>query len=70
MASPIACLPNSFSNPSLQALVKPSESDVQLVVRLQDGSALQLPASGCHLQNERDDTLDDLVRSDFLHEPG
>eukprot|EP00887_Chlorella_sp_A99_P002927 scaffold24.g2927.t1 len=29
-----------------------------------------VPASECCLQNERDDTVDDLVRSDFLHEPG
>ena len=24
----------------------------------------------CHLVNERDDTLDDLVKSDYLHEAG
>lgn len=27
-------------------------------------------ASSSALQNERDDTVDDLVKSDFLHEPG
>ena len=26
--------------------------------------------AGCLVQNERDDTVDDLVKSDFLHEPG
>jgi myosin-5 len=31
---------------------------------------IEAQASQCCLQNERDDTVDDLVRSDFLHEPG
>lgn len=29
-----------------------------------------LHISDCPLRNERDDTVDDLVKSDFLHEPG
>ena len=41
-----------------------------LEARTQDGTLLQLPATECCLQNERDDTVDDLVKSDFLHEPG
>ena len=32
--------------------------------------SVEVLASDCHLQNERDDTVDDLVRSDHLHEPG
>lgn len=39
-------------------------------MRTADGAALRLPAGECCLQNERDDTVDDLVKSDFLHEPG
>ena len=35
-----------------------------------DAGILTLPPAECPLQNERDDTVDDLVKSDFLHEPG
>ena len=31
---------------------------------------MSLPSSECPLQNETDDTVDDLVKSDYLHEPG
>jgi hypothetical protein len=46
------------------------KGDVALSIRLEDGSLVEAPAAQCCLQNERDDTVDDLVRSDFLHEPG
>lgn len=35
-----------------------------------DGTLTNMPAHACPLRNERDDTIDDLVKSDFLHEPG
>lgn len=41
-----------------------------LVVETEDGVVAHVPATACHLQNERDDIVDDLIRSDFLHEPG
>jgi hypothetical protein len=41
-----------------------------LEVELEDGSIATFALSDCPLQNERDDTVDDLVKSDFLHEPG
>ncbi|KAK9837064.1 hypothetical protein WJX84_005883 [Apatococcus fuscideae] len=44
----------------------------ELVLEVQTeevGTAQYYPAE-CPLQNERDDTVDDLVKSDFLHEPG
>ena len=42
-----------------------------LTVETEDGRTLSgVPESDCPLQNSRDDTLDDLVRADFLHEPG
>lgn len=42
-----------------------------LTVETEDGRTLEgVPESDCPLQNSRDDTLDDLVRADFLHEPG
>jgi myosin-5 len=45
-------------------------SECVLVVETEDGVVAQVPAAACHLQNERDDIVDDLIRSDFLHEPG
>ena len=39
-------------------------------VQTEENHNLALKASDCPLQNERDDTVDDLVKSDFLHEPG
>ena len=47
-----------------------SSNEFMLAVRSEDGAVIQAIASECYLQNERDDTVDDLVRSDFLHEPG
>jgi len=41
-----------------------------LDVRFEKVGLVTIKASECFLQNERDDTVDDLVRSDFLHEPG
>ena len=35
-----------------------------------DGWAAPVSLAVCHLVNERDDTLDDLVKSDYLHEAG
>ncbi len=35
-----------------------------------DAGIQTLTPGECPLQNERDDTVDDLVKSDFLHEPG
>jgi myosin V len=43
---------------------------VCLSVLTEDSAICQATASECYLQNERDDTVDDLVRSDHLHEPG
>ena len=39
-------------------------------IQKEDGSTVALSSAECPLQNERDDTVDDLVKSDFLHEPG
>lgn len=48
-----------------------SLSSRTLTVETEDGRTLAgVPESDCPLQNSRDDTLDDLVRADFLHEPG
>ena len=41
-----------------------------LEVQTEDGGTAQYYPAECPLQNERDDTVDDLVKSDFLHEPG
>ena len=41
-----------------------------LGVEAEGGWAAEVPAHSCHLVNERDDTLDDLVKSDYLHEAG
>ena len=48
-----------------------NSSSRSLTVETEDGRTLAgVPESDCPLQNSRDDTLDDLVRADFLHEPG
>ena len=39
-------------------------------VQTEEGARLSVAALECPPQNERDDTVDDLVKSDFLHEPG
>jgi myosin-5 len=59
-----------FSPKFLQSIAKRTEDDAVLSVRTEDGALIETQASECCLQNERDDTVDDLVRSDFLHEPG
>lgn len=41
-----------------------------LLVRTEEGHEHKMRPSELPLQNERDDTVDDLVKSDFLHEPG
>jgi len=43
---------------------------VVVLVKFENGEASIVKAADCFLQNERDDNVDDLVRSDFLHEPG
>lgn len=48
---------------------KIASGDVVLDVQTESGTLSLTPAE-CPLQNERDDTVDDLVKSDFLHEPG
>ena len=58
----------------MQGVSDSSGDDMVLDVLLTDpessGKRVKALASECHLQNERDDTVDDLVRSDHLHEPG
>lgn len=41
-----------------------------LEVVTEEGATHVLAPADAPLQNERDDTVDDLVKSDFLHEPG
>ena len=41
-----------------------------VAVLAEAGWTAELAAGECHVQNERDDTLDDLVKSDYLHEAG
>ncbi|KDD74293.1 myosin head (motor domain) protein, partial [Helicosporidium sp. ATCC 50920] len=49
-----------------------SRQNGQLVLEVacEDGARRATPESSACMQNERDDTVDDLTRSDFLHEPG
>lgn len=47
-----------------------TDDEVMLSIILENGETKQYRAAECFLQNEKDDTVDDLVRSDFLHEPG
>ncbi|PSC74954.1 Myosin-J heavy chain isoform A [Micractinium conductrix] len=55
----------------VEAVHKQPDGEPLLDVRTEEGQQVDgLPASDCFLQNERDDTVDDLVKSDFLHEPG
>ncbi|KAI3425379.1 hypothetical protein D9Q98_009143 [Chlorella vulgaris] len=49
---------------------QPSGEPLLDVVTEDEQEMAGLPAGSCCLQNERDDTVDDLVKSDFLHEPG
>ena len=41
-----------------------------LAVEAEAGWAAAVAPGACHLANDRDDTLDDLVKSDYLHEAG
>ena len=41
-----------------------------VAVRAEAGWTAEVAVGDCHVQNERDDTLDDLVKSDYLHEAG
>lgn len=43
---------------------------VAVLVKFENGEISMVKAAECFLQNDRDDNVDDLVRSDFLHEPG
>ena len=46
------------------------DSGRSVLVKAEVGWEAELLAGDCHVQNERDDTLDDLVKSDYLHEAG
>lgn len=47
------------------------QEDTRLVlVKADAGWEAELAAADCHVQNDRDDALDDLVKSDYLHEAG
>lgn len=54
--------------PASSALGSPRKADAGNEAG--SGRVVHVPASEACLQNERDDTVDDLVRSDHLHEPG
>ncbi|KAL4419268.1 hypothetical protein ABPG77_004826 [Micractinium sp. CCAP 211/92] len=55
----------------VQAVHKQADGEPLVDVVTEEGQEVAgLPAGDCCLQNERDDTVDDLVKSDFLHEPG
>eukprot|EP01025_Chloroclados_australasicus_P040985 TRINITY_DN4316_c0_g2_i1.p1 TRINITY_DN4316_c0_g2~~TRINITY_DN4316_c0_g2_i1.p1 ORF type:complete len:1132 (-),score=113.18 TRINITY_DN4316_c0_g2_i1:883-4278(-) len=41
-----------------------------LTIKLEDGTYWQVDSELCYLKNEHDVDVDDLVKSDFLHEPG
>ncbi|KAH7619484.1 hypothetical protein Ndes2526B_g06464 [Nannochloris sp. 'desiccata'] len=60
----------SWRRGTVNSIAKRTEDDAVLSIRTEDGALIESQASECCLQNERDDTVDDLVRSDFLHEPG
>lgn len=47
-----------------------STGNIILAVRTEEGAERIFKPTDLPLQNERDDTVDDLVKSDFLHEPG
>ena len=52
------------------AVGKNAAKETVLTVQTEEGATHELKPADCPLQNERDDTVDDLVKSDFLHEPG
>lgn len=41
-----------------------------VLVKADAGWESELAPWDCHVQNDRDDALDDLVKSDYLHEAG
>lgn len=47
-----------------------STKDSHVRVQTEGGAIREFSPEELPLQNERDDTVDDLVKSDFLHEPG
>lgn len=47
-----------------------ADGQALLEVVTEEGAKHTLAPAEAPLQNERDDTVDDLVKSDFLHEPG
>lgn len=61
---------NHWKQAVVQNIVKQPSGNPLLQAKTYNGQLLELHASDCCLQNERDDTVDDLVKSDFLHEPG
>ena len=42
----------------------------RVLVKADAGWVSELAPWHCHVQNDRDDALDDLVKSDYLHEAG
>jgi hypothetical protein len=54
----------------VDSVTKSGPDGVTLVVTTEEGATRNLTPAECPLQNPRDDTVDDLVKSDFLHEPG
>jgi hypothetical protein len=54
----------------VDSVAKTGPDGVTLVVTTEEGATRNLTPAECPLQNPRDDTVDDLVKSDFLHEPG
>jgi myosin-5 len=54
----------------VEGVSRGADESVTLSIKLEDGEISKQRASDCFLQNEKDDTVDDLVHSDFLHEPG
>ena len=55
---------------TVKGVSKDASGTSVLELATEDGQRHCLAAAECPLQNERDDTVDDLVKSDFLHEPG
>ena len=52
------------------AVGRNSAGETVLSVQTEEGLVREHRPEDLPLQNERDDTVDDLVKSDFLHEPG
>ena len=74
MAGPWVTAPDHTHLPNcrwIRATVTGVQEDgCTVAVRTEADWAADVPATDCHVQNERDDTLDDLVKSDYLHEAG